>query len=520
MQKIIKYQPFLLSLLSGILIGTSFIPFPPWAATFGFVPLWFAVLKSKSTKSIFFLGWITQFVLTIIGFNWVAYTAHEFGRMPWIASILVLIAFSSFANLYIPLSLAAWHFVKLKLNPKPWILLLLLPTLTALAEYFIPTIFAWNFGYTWFAYQVPLFHIAEYIGFRGVSGIIIFINLLFLLPLIYKNLPAARRWSGLVGGVALFLLINFIGHRIGNSVTQGDQSLRVVIAQANIGNLEKVYAFKKGLYRDYIVDQFLSLSDKGIKDSDKKVDLLVWPETAFPDEIPEEGGNSSLYFRLANFLKLAQVPLVTGAYGAYPNTAQVSNSIYFIKTDGQFSDRPYHKTHLLAFGEYFPLGEQFPWLKEIVPAMGNFKRGHGPQVSILNGVKFGPQVCYESLFPEFSLGSKKLGSQILINVTNDSWFGRHQEPYQHMYMTLARAVENRIPLIRATNTGISTVVTAKGELLQQSKIHEPWVGSFDVPYSSEHKATFYNMYPNLTVWSWLTLFALLLVGSIVTRRLP
>src|ERR1700684_4495578 len=86
-------RPLSLSILSGLLIGTSYIPFPPWAIFFCFVPLWISWMNENSWKRIFWTGWLTQFVLTLIGFNWVAYTVHEFGHMPWILAVPVLFLF-------------------------------------------------------------------------------------------------------------------------------------------------------------------------------------------------------------------------------------------------------------------------------------------------------------------------------------------------------------------------------------------------------------------------------------------
>ncbi|MEQ1530576.1 MAG: nitrilase-related carbon-nitrogen hydrolase, partial [Methylococcales bacterium] len=129
---------------------------------------------------------------------------------------------------------------------------------------------------------------------------------------------------------------------------------------------------------------------------------------------------------------------------------------------------------------------------------GHFARGAGPtELLQWNGYKMGAQICYESLFPQFSKSLAELGAQFIVNVTNDSWYGAWQEPYQHMYMTLARGVEFRRPVLRVTNTGISTVSLASGEILEQSPIHQPWVGVYEVPYLKNPPSTFYQR------WFWL-----------------
>ena len=144
-----------------------------------------------------------------------------------------------------------------------------------------------------------------------------------------------------------------------------------------------------------------------------------------------------------------------------------------------------------------------------MPETGHFSRGQGPNELLkLNDFKMGAQICYESLFPAFSRSLAQLNAQFIVNVTNDSWYGNWQEPYQHMYMTLARGVEFRRPVLRVTNTGISTVSLASGEILRLSPIHEPWAGIYEVPYLKNPPATFYQ--------NWFGLLPGILWGVLIT----
>jgi apolipoprotein N-acyltransferase len=149
-----------------------------------------------------------------------------------------------------------------------------------------------------------------------------------------------------------------------------------------------------------------------------------------------------------------------------------------------------------------------------LPPTGHFARGSGPTALLnWNGYKMGGQICYESLFPGFSRSLAELGAQFIVNVTNDSWYGSWQEPYQHMYMTLARGVEFRRPVLRVTNTGISTVSLASGEILERSPIHQPWAGLYEVHYLKNPPATFYqNWFWLVPCLLWGTLVLLLTMG--------
>ncbi|MNS61549.1 Apolipoprotein N-acyltransferase [compost metagenome] len=220
-------------------------------------------------------------------------------------------------------------------------------------------------------------------------------------------------------------------------------------------------------------------------------------------------------------------PLMTGAYSVERNDEEPKKSIYYnslflVDPNANGLDAPYRKTQLLAFGEYLPLSERFPFLLTVVPWVSNFGRGQGPDVLTLQHrdepVNFGAQICYEGLYPEFTRGLAEKGANILVNVTNDSWFWQPSEPQQHLYMTLARAIEVRRHLIRSTNTGISTAILADGEVLQKSPLHKEWVGDFVIRYK---KAAAQTLFVRFGHWDWLILLTaamLIVLRGILNAR--
>jgi apolipoprotein N-acyltransferase len=132
----------------------------------------------------------------------------------------------------------------------------------------------------------------------------------------------------------------------------------------------------------------------------------------------------------------------------------------------------------------------------------------------LGNLQVGSQICYESLYPDFSAELTKKGAQVLVNLTNDSWFGPSFEPQQHLEMTLARAIETRRPLIRSTNTGISTVMDAAGRRYEASPLFKQWVGFYEIPYDSKPALTIYTQFG-----SWLPgLVVLLLAFALIRGR--
>jgi apolipoprotein N-acyltransferase len=262
-------------------------------------------------------------------------------------------------------------------------------------------------------------------------------------------------------------------------------------------------------YSKEILNHYITLTDDALNSHpDKKIDFALWPETAFPALLGEQFKFNALPIALSEFLKYKQLPLITGAYSVDEKSRLITNSLFVLNKDGEIVPPHYSKTILLAFGEYIPGEQFFPVIRTWLPSTGQFARGPGPtELLKWNGYKMGAQICYESLFPEFSRSLANLGAQFIVNVTNDSWYGSWQEPYQHMYMTLARGIEFRRPVLRVTNTGISTVSLASGEILERSPIHQPWSGIYDVPYLTKPTETFYQH------WFWLVPF--LLWGTLI-----
>ncbi len=510
MQK--QFRHYLLPILSGIFIGTSYIPFPPWALLFCLAPLWIFWWQESSYKKIFFAGWLTQFFLNAIGFHWIAHTTVEFGRMPWPAGLAVLLLFCSLAHLYYPVAGLLWKWLCRKLNLSQTTSLLILPPLFVLCERSYPTIFYWHLGYPWLWARLPGLQVTEWIGFFGLNLLTLFINALFVLFWLNRK---KNQWfqKHSIAAVSLFLIINILGLIQSFFISQPDQKARILMVQGNVGNLEKIQAEVGVAYQHKIVQTFIKLTEEGIKQHGK-VDLVVWPETAFPE--PISPGIIRRHRReIARLTNQHDFELLTGAYLRKDHYGKMYNSLVLMK--GSENLTSYEKTILLAFGEYFPFSTQFPKLKELFPMVSDFGRGPGPTILPWKKANIGAQICYEGLFDEFSTSLKEKGAQIIINITNDSWFGYPFEPYQHMYMTLARSIENRLPLIRVTNTGITTSITHSGRLSEFSPRNKEWTGLIEIPFHSTPPKTFYVKLADKWPLILLLLIGLLIGGDRIAR---
>lgn len=496
------------SILSGIMIGTSYIPFPPWALFFAFCPLWTLFLKETNPKKIFFYGWVTQFVLAFIGFHWLPTPIIEFGNLPPIIGILGFALFCTLANLHIPFAGLAWFFLK-KYSPRPlnpFQSVFALALLTALFEKLNPQLFPWYMGYAWYYGDFPAYQLADTIGVTGLSTLTFLINawLLFII----LNIRERRIFRKHV--VYLVLFFSFIN---GTGLLKNhywkdkaDSFLDVLLVQPNIGNQEKQWQIYGAQFKDKIVQKHLEISAKALEN--KKADLMIWPETSMPEYMQEEYNGLPNVQKVFRFLRDHHIGLLTGAYLKNITTQKDSNAL--ILYDKNAVGLGSFKKHiLLAFGEYLPLSYYFPSLLNFFPTVADFERGRGPHVLDFHGIEIGPQICYEGLHPWFTKGLEKQGADIFVNVTNDSWFGHTFEPYQHLYMTTMRAVEFRRPMIRVTNTGISAVAMPTGKIIAFSPQKQEWAQIVRVPYLKNPPQTFYSRF--LYLDHILVVFAVLLI---------
>ncbi len=519
-----SWRVYLPAIISGVLIGTTYIPFPAWAIGFCFIPLWWgahqALKLNHSLKSIFIQGWITQFILSLIGFNWIFYAAYEFGHLHWTLCLLALLLFASLIHIYIPLALViACHFAR-QFNWSTSRTVLLIALSHIILERFWPSIFEWNLGYTLLWMKWPISQLASYVGFWGLSALIFIFQALILISLIRKRifliLPLILSVYGL----------NQLGLIKQNHVRSSfDSELNALVVQANISNEEKLQSEKGASFQSYVINTYFKTTEDYLRSHKSvKPDLIIWPETALPVALDHYYSYSSAQKAIRQKAYEWNTAIVTGAYSQdrfkkdHLNQPAIRNSIFFIHPNELDFAPPYYKTDLLVFGEYMPLGQQFPFLYSILPFVGNYERGPGPSPKILNLPKnrqtiLGPQLCYESLNPGFSRGLSLNQAEVFFNLTNDSWFGWWAEPYQHLLMTLARGIENERPLIRSTNTGITSVMLADGTELERSKSDTVWAHNYRIQYQKNPSPSFYTKWGYLDIVIWILLFTLQIAGA-------
>ncbi|PWU18677.1 MAG: apolipoprotein N-acyltransferase [Bdellovibrio sp.] len=490
------FKQYRWAILSALLLGSSYIPLPPWALFFCWVPIWRDVIEEKSLKRIFLKGWVLQVIAISIGFHWIAYTVAEFGNFSWIFALAALCLYSTTVYLYFPLAMVAGVWLGRKTQmPLGW-QFATIASFHVVGEIFWPAIFPFNLGYPLYYVKMPIAQTADVIGVAGLSWLVYLLNAQIAWLSHRKERVAARVLAFSLLG---FLLLNLWGWQKKAQWEGGDRTLHILQVQANIGNFEKVQATKGYAFQSEILSQFFALTQEGLAQH-PETELVVWPETAFPDYLGAHNAGRPYTRQLIEFARTIKRPILTGGFGNDPPDhfpRRQYNSLFLYDENGNAVAPYYFKTYLLIFGEYTPLGRQFPALIKLNPAGEGWGWGSGPLVMSHRNLRFGPQICYEGVYPEFSRALARQGAQIFVNATNDSWFGSPFEPMQHLMVTMARAVENRRPLIRSTNTGITSVALADGTILQESPTHESWQGAFAVPYRENPELTFYTKYGGL-----------------------
>jgi apolipoprotein N-acyltransferase len=199
----------------------------------------------------------------------------------------------------------------------------------------------------------------------------------------------------------------------------------------------------------------------------KKIDLLVWPESAYAGALPTE-------FQAAGNLIKGDVraPLLFGSIRVknLATDPKFYNSALLLDREGKILGT-YDKIHLLAFGEYIPLGDTFPFLYSLTPYAGRFWPGENPEALVLNGWRFAPLICYEDILANFTRWIvNETKPNVLVNLTNDAWFGKSHEPTIHLQLARLRSIEHHIPMIRSTNSGISAFIDPVGRVRAHSGV--------------------------------------------------
>ncbi len=438
---------------AGLMILPTFEPILWPLAWVALVPVFFA-LRNLSVKRAFLLGWWMEAFATWIGFYWFIGTMVNFGHIA-VPLSFVLFAIIGLGN-GIRLGLYTWWLRWVAAHTGPtWYRLLIPPCTFVMLDYLYPRVFPWALGITQWGFT-PLTQIADVTGVHGITFLLVTFSVLVTAFIPHANAPSpVSRWCMSLAGLL------FIGAALGygfwrmpqiRTAMRAAEPFHVAIVQPNIGFDEKGDRAK----RDAQFVRQVDLSRETLVD---QPDLIIWPETMYPYAVPSV--EQSLVLPI--FQDAPNLHWLIGAhvYNRQGNDFQHFNAALLVDSATRIIDR-YAKQRLLAFGERIPMEAYFPFLRNISPTIGNLTPGTGGVVTLPNGTRIGPLICYEDILPEMGRQAVQQGAALLVNLTNNAWFGPTYAPYQHRQLAAFRAIENRVYLVRATNTGLTSIIDPLG----------------------------------------------------------
>ncbi|MCQ9206573.1 MAG: apolipoprotein N-acyltransferase [Omnitrophica bacterium] len=509
-------SPFL-PVLSAVLLILAYptfnLEFLAWIAL---IPLFFA-LEGKTTKQRFTIGYL----FGIIFFSGILYWLVNVSIPGAIFLILVL---SFFPALFSTLYPEPPYEPPKSIRAAGWILFI--PAAWVLTEY-LRTHFLTGFPWALLAYSqsfnLPVIQIADITGPYGVSFLIVLVNLGIYSAL--KKTPG--RFYTLFFVFLLLAAVSGYGY---NRLRRPypTQHLKIALIQGNIPQALK-WDVK---YRRFIMDKYAYLTKEAAKDTPR---LIIWPETSVPGYLEEE---ADLKRWIKDLAKSANAYIIAGTLRE--DGQDVFNSARLISKEGELLES-YDKIHLVPFGEFIPFAKVISRIRAFIDKpIGDFARGkdftvfkfqsHDAFIGSSNiqktteFYKFSTLICFEDIFPDLSRRFVKAGARFLVNITNDAWFGDTRAPYQHAQGSIFRAVENRVPVVRAANTGVSCIIDHRGRVVEyvRSGSDKTFVDGYAVKsIQPVFSKTFYTRFGDVFSWICIAIVGLCLFFAGSARgRIP
>jgi apolipoprotein N-acyltransferase len=467
----------LAALASGVLYFISFAGIDVWPLTFVcLVPLYLALL-GQTPKRATWLGLLTGLAMNVGGFYWLVNMLKTFSGFPTPLCLLFTVIISAYQGGR--LGLMGW--LHGRAAARGWPVPIVFAMAFAASELIYPLLFPWYYAAT--IHQVPvLMQLADIGGPILVGLVLVAVNLAIAEPvrawLVARrggrstvsspsseervSLAIDRRVVG-AGVLALIfaLLYGVIRTKMTDSRVAQAEEVRVGYVQGNMSLMGKRENPSEGLRRHRMLTSELKA---------KGADLVVWSETSATFPAPEELATKGHFFR-DKFASTLGVPTIFGAvlYRADKDRERWFNTAIATDVKGEIRGR-YDKQYLLAFGEYLPFGDWFPILYKWSPHSGRFSAGTSlePVTVETKGTehKVSILICYEDILPGFTNREVSYANpELLVNMTNDAWFGDTTEPWQHLALAKFRAVEHRRFLVRSTNSGVSALIDPNGRIV-------------------------------------------------------
>lgn len=429
-------------------------------------------------RRVFWFGLLTGLLFHLLQIYWIVPVLMTYGGLPWFLAVPALLLLAAYLAVYLALFALGFSLLVSRGGPLTGIFG------GAALWVGLDWVRSWLFsGFPWMDIGYGVWHLpfllqaADLFGHAGYTFLVVAINALGYM-LVFRQFPG-RQTAYAAAAVAAVVLV--LG---GYSVNRWHHYRQVVAAaEAPViglvqGNVEQGRKWSP-TEREKTVRNYLALSG-GLVDSHRP-ELIVWPETALPF-YPHA---SELMGPVLGFVGSSRQPLLTGAPWYEVREADGNRLVFYyngalLLNEHGYEQGLYFKSHLVPFGEYVPLQRLFPFLAPLVEAAGNFTPGSIERPLTTGRIEAGVLICFESIFGALGRDWVNRGANLLVNVTNDAWYGRSSAPHQSWAMSVFRAVETRRSLVRAANTGISGIVDPLGRVVLQSDVFVPFAAAAPV----------------------------------------
>lgn len=487
-----RYRPELLAALSGVLLVLSFPKFGHWSLGWvALAPLLLALSEARGFRAVR-LGYLTGAVAGLGLLYWTALVVTQYGGLSLPVAVVIMtllcLAVALFPALFAAI-VARWLDAAgpqaLLLSPLAWVATEVLRAYTFFR-------FPWCLlGYSQ-ADNLAFVQVARFGAVYAVSFLLALTGGVLAHAVVERDVR--RRRGAALAAFGLLAVVALDGTRRLAQAPRESGRLQVGLVQASIPQDEK-WDPERGLEN---VQRHIDLTQRA---ADAGARLVVWPESALPWDFDRAPAMAA---RLRELAKARRIQLLFGNDDHSPDGERAWVGAKLLTAEGELSFR-YHKMRLVPFGEYVPMQPLLTLggrvAAKLVQQVSDFTPGDSFAVAEVGGGRLSVSICYEAIFPDLLREFVARGSQLLVNVTNDAWYGTTSAPYQHFAMARFRAVENGRYLVRAANTGISAVVDPRGRVVERTALFERTVLVHDVPLLEEQ--TFYARRGDLFAWACL-----------------